>query len=102
MRKYILTNNKFSDWQQIKIADENDPKHAMRSQGYHSQVSQQSAYTRQQNAMHQFDGLSTEERQLYGDSEVYWFNKKTFEKTIQHPGKKLYQANRKALRKRAE
>ena len=31
LRKYIMTNTKFNDWIQIKIADENDPKLAMRS-----------------------------------------------------------------------
>ena len=53
--------------------------------------------------MQEVDGLTTEERvALGGGTQFYWSNNKTGERTLQHPGKKLFQANRKALRKRAE
>lgn len=39
------------------------------------------------------------EPQLQGD---YWFNQKTGEKTLEHPGKRYYPTNVRAMRKRAE
>ena len=83
LQKYLLNYEKFTDWQQVKLNSD-----------YNSGSKSSNSGTS--------GGLTPSEYAAFAGNAFYWFNSKTGEKTLEHPGKKLFKMNRKAMRKRAE
>ena len=54
--------------------------------------------------MSRLDGLTEEERASFESAGAnnYWVNSKTGEKTLEHPGKRYFNRDRKILRKSSE
>jgi len=46
--------------------------------------------------------LSTDDAAQFAGAKSFWFNAKTGDKQLEHPGKKYFQINKKSMRKRAE
>lgn len=46
--------------------------------------------------------LSAEDTVQFSGAKMFWFNAKTGDKQLEHPGKKYFQINKKSMRKRAE
>jgi len=46
--------------------------------------------------------LSADDAAQFAGAKSFWFNAKTGDKQLEHPGKKYFQINKKSMRKRAE
>lgn len=93
LKKHLQAQNSFEDWSKVKIASRDDPL-----------VVAARDPARKERALTALDGLTPEERHAFltGGAEFYWLCHSTGERTTQTPAKKLFNKDRKVLRKLAE